>query len=166
MFLAFAACLVKGANGPADPALARSQPRSRVEGFGESGFTVQPGQGLPSTTEFCALVADDRPAHEKGMMFRHDFAGYDSMLFRFAEDQDGPFYNRNVPIALSIAWFDANGIYVSATDMAPCGDREDCPLFRAQGRYRLALEVPQGGLGRLGVGPGSVLYPTGPCASR
>jgi uncharacterized membrane protein (UPF0127 family) len=49
--------------------------------------------------------------------------------------------------------------------MAPCGDQSDCPIYSATGVYRYALEVPQGQLPALGVGPGSVLQLRGACPS-
>ena len=41
-----------------------------------------------------------------------------------------------------------------STDMAPCGTGTDCPTYAARSAYRTAVEVPQGRLGALGVGPG------------
>ena len=41
--------------------------------------------------------------------------------------------------------------------MPPCGDQPICPTYAADGPYRYALEVPQGGLPRLGIGPGTRL---------
>ena len=163
-FLAFAAFLATGANGPADPhTVIEDGGRAPVEGFGEVNFSVQrPGQ-LPSTTPFCALLAETPEAHRKGMMTRRDLGGYDAMVFRFAADQESQFYNRNVPIALSIAWFDGLGRFISSADMPPCEDREGCPLYGASAPYRYALEVPQGGLERLGIGPDAVLALGGSC---
>ena len=56
------------------------------------------------------------------------------------------------------------GEFVSATDMAPCPDDEDdCPIYPPEGSYRFAVEVFQGGLDDLGVGPGSTLRLGGEC---
>jgi uncharacterized membrane protein (UPF0127 family) len=66
-------------------------------------------------------------------------------------------------ISLSIAWFDASGNYVSATDMTPCGSAAVCPLYHAAGPYTVALEVALGQLGHVGVGPGSTLSVGGSC---
>ena len=96
-------------------------------------------------------------------MGRRDLAGYDAMVFRFAADTTSEFYMRNVPVSLSIAWFAADGRYVSSTDMAPCPDMPGCPTYGASGPYRYALEVLQGGLGALGIGDGSVLSVAGAC---
>lgn len=161
--LAFAAFLATGANGPDDPVITGASGRPVVEGFGTAEFSVQHPDAIPSTTPFCALVAETPPAHQRGMMGRRDLAGHDAMIFRFDTDQTGDFWNRNVPIALSIAWFDAAGRLVSTSDMAPCGDRDDCPLYPSKAPYRYALEVPQGGLARLGITEGAALAVGGPC---
>lgn len=158
-FLAF---LAVGANEPADPRLATVRP---VSGFAEIAFRVTPGDGLPSATERCALLAETPEQLQRGMMGRRDLGGYDAMIFRFAQDSTGTFYMRNVPIALSIAWFDAGGRFVSSADMAPCPDMEGCPQYSASGPYRYALEVPKGGLARLGIEAGSVLRAGGSCSS-
>lgn len=138
--------------------------RASVPGFGEVAFRVtRAGNGGASASQYCALLAETDQQHAQGLMGRRDLAGYDGMVFRFASETTGPFYMRNVPVGLSIAWFAADGRFVSSTDMAPCPDREGCPTYAPAGPYRLALEVLQGGLGRIGVGEGSVLTVGGAC---
>jgi uncharacterized protein len=93
-----------------------------------------------------------------------DLGGYEGMVFVFDADTDGGFWMRNTPTPLSIAWFDAAGEFVSATDMAPCPDDEsDCPVYPPEGTYRFAIEVFQGDLDGLGAGPGSRLRLGGEC---
>ena len=53
--------------------------------------------------------------------------------------------------------------FLAATDMEPCADRADCPLYEPPARYRTALEVPQGRLRSLGVGAGARLTVGGAC---
>lgn len=177
------ALLAVGANGPADPRLApagsstpttsstpSSAPAQGPVGFGEVEFQVAsgsgsgPGAGLPATTERCAQLAETEQQLQKGLMGRRDLGGYDAMIFRFASDTSGTFYMRNVPIALSIAWFDAEGRFVSTTDMAPCPDQEGCPQYPPAGPYRFALEVEKGGLSRLGITQSAVLRLGGACS--
>jgi uncharacterized membrane protein (UPF0127 family) len=149
------ACVANGANGPADPHLASP---SSIPGFGEVAFRVRPaGADRATSGERCALLAETETQRARGLMGRRDLAGYDGMIFRFPGDTTATFYMRNVPIPLSVAWFDAAGRFVSAADMAPCPDREGCPSYGAERPYRLALEVPGGGLARLDVGPGSAI---------
>jgi uncharacterized membrane protein (UPF0127 family) len=124
--------------------------------FGAALVRLLPG-GRPS----CVLVAGDAAARQRGLMqVSRDAlrrAGYRGMLFEFEDDGTGTFWMRNTPTPLSIAFFDGDGRFVSSTDMAPCGDRDDCPTYAATGAYRRALEVPRGELGSLGVAPGSRL---------
>lgn len=159
-----------GANHPADPSLGgvNGQSRSRVSGFDEVAFRIRPApeSGQGEARELCALLAESGDQHARGLMGRRDLAGYDGMVFRFDSDQSGPFYMRNVPVPLGVAWFDASGRYVSAADMAPCGDEDDCPHYFSSRPYRFALEVPGGGLDGIGVGPGAELSVGGSCPRR
>ncbi|HUQ40495.1 MAG TPA: DUF192 domain-containing protein [Acidimicrobiales bacterium] len=163
--LGVATFLAKGANGPADPSPQPERASARVRGFGEAAFSIQP-EGQPATEPGCALTADEPRTWQQGMMGRRDLAGYDAMVFRFRAPSDQPFFNRNVPVALSIAWFDLAGRFVSSTDMPACEDREGCPLYHPTGPYRYAVETLQGGLTALGAGPGTVLAVGGPCTGR
>lgn len=159
----FGACFTAGANRPPDP-----EPiESSFPGFGELGFRIVPpgGTALPSTTERCALLAATAEQRAQGLMRVTDLRGYAGMIFHYPGDSSGGFYMRNTPMPLSIAWFAADGAFVSAADMAPCDDRSDCPTYGATAAYRYALEVPQGQLPALGVGPGAVLELAGTCPS-
>jgi len=167
--LGLLAFIVKGSDEPKDPYLkpaAGAAPavalttvpavtvpaaRTPVPGFGEVAFRVGSGAQL------CALLARTAVQQAQGLMRRTDLAGHVGMLFVFTTDTNETFYMRNTPMPLSIAWFDSGGHFVSTTDMAPCADRPDCPTFAAARAYRYALEVPQGGLSPLGIGPGSTI---------
>ncbi len=161
--LGLGACLAKGADGPADPRVVEG----RIDGFGEIGFTITPGPGLTAMTpaEQCALLAATEAQRARGLMTVTDLQGYPGMVFRYSADSTGGYYMRNTPMPLSIAWFAADGTFVSTADMQPCDDRTDCPISSAAGPYRYALEVPQGQLASLGIGPGSVLKLHGVCPS-
>ena len=60
---------------------------------------------------------------------------------------------------LSIAFFAADGSFVSASDMAPCLDRPpaECPRYPPAGPFTAAIEVPAGGLATRGITFGSRL---------
>lgn len=157
--------LSRGADRPADPTLLPAAGRTPVEGFGEIGFRIDE-EGLPAAepaAERCALLARTDGQRSRGLMERRDLSGYDGMIFEFPSETTGSFWMRNTPMPLSIAWFDDRGDFVSATDMEPCLDGAQCPTYSATGPYRYALEVPKGGLGVLGVGPGSRLVMTPAC---
>jgi uncharacterized membrane protein (UPF0127 family) len=135
-------------------------PRRRLAGFGEVGFRVS-----GSTAERCALLAATAEARARGLMGQDDLRGYDGMVFVHEADTTGGYYMFRTTLPLSIAWFDAEGRFVEAADMAPCpADAPgDCPSHRPTRPYRQALEVPRGELDDLGVGPGAVLTLTGAC---
>ena len=161
--------IAKGADGPANPyfraqatsgqaasgqAVSGQAPaptvpvRTPVPGFGEIAFRIGSGP------QHCGLLADTAAQQQTGLI---DLAGHDGMLFRFRLPTSTPFYMRNTPLPLSIAWFDATGRLISTADMDPCLGRTDCPTYAAARAYRYALEVPRGGLTNLGVGPGAQL---------
>jgi uncharacterized membrane protein (UPF0127 family) len=163
LVLGFGACIAEGANNPDDPELVES----RIAGFGEIGIRLVPAGGTPLTpTEECALLAATEAQRARGLMEVTDLEGYPGMVFRYTADSTGAYYMRNTPMPLSIAWFAADGTFVSSADMAPCDDRTDCPTYGATAPYRYALEVPQGQLAAFGIGPGSKLELTGACADR
>ena len=150
--LALLAC---GGSSPADPHTASS---SKVPGFDEARLTVQPGPGLAGGLDHaCSLLASTPAQHEKGLMGRHDLAGYPAMVFTFEQDSTVSFYNRDVPIALTVAWFNAQGTFIDAKDLAPCPNVAGCPTIGSPAPFRYALEVRKGGLAGIGVGPGSTI---------
>ncbi len=124
--------------------------------FATGNFTIRPANGEPR--QFCALVADNDESRARGLMGRDSLDGADAMLFTFTEDTNAAFYMANVRFPLSIAFFDANGKFVSATDMELCtSGANSCPRYRAARAYRYALETSKNGLIGLGVGAGSQL---------
>jgi uncharacterized membrane protein (UPF0127 family) len=153
LVVGFAVFLLVGANQPKYPEL---EPRQSAPGFGTITFAVKHGA---VTDEFCALLAGNDQQRETGMTGRHDLGGYDAMVFAWPQPVNKDrvaFFNRKVPIALSVAWFDADGKFLSNADMEPCGDVPNCPAVKAAGNYKFAIEVPKGGLGRLGIGKNAV----------
>lgn len=160
LVVAFFSWLALGANNPPDPTI---EARDPVPGFGTVGFTVEHGA---VTDEFCALFASTDAQRQSGMTGRSDFGGFDAMLFAWpapVAPAQVSFHNRRVPIALTVAFFDREGDYISLANLEPCEDREGCPAVRALRDFQFALEVPKGGLGRLGVGPGAKLQVGAAC---
>jgi uncharacterized membrane protein (UPF0127 family) len=93
------------------------------------------------------------------MMGQTDLRGYDAMVFRHAQDSTGAYFMFQTVVPLDVAWFDADGRFVSSAEMTPCPstDAASCPRYRAAGAYRFAVEVLAGGLTELGIGPGAQL---------
>ncbi len=107
-----------------------------------------------STEEWCVWVADDEAERGRGLMFVTDpgLGGKDGMVFVFPDDSRASFYMKNTLLPLSVAYIDGDGRVVSSTDMEPCpADTPNCPVYPPAGPYRLALEVPKGGLPGLGI---------------
>lgn len=164
------AFIARGADNPPDPTLSPDSTiklqRTPFGNFGEVAFRVESGPSAPAARAAavrCALLAATEQQQERGLMGRTDIGGYDGMIFQFAADTTVAFYMKDTPLPLSIAWFDRDGGFVSTTDMPPCIDRPTCPTYSATRPYRYALEVPQGALPRLGIGPGSTLVVGGSC---
>lgn len=161
------AFLAVGANGPKDPTVrAADGPvalnRTPFGDFTEIGFRIEGGSANAIAAR-CALLAETAAQQGLGLMNRIDLGGYDGMLFKFASDSTGNFYMKDTPLPLSIAFFDASGQFVSTADMAPCIHMPVCQTYAAARPYRWALEVPQGALPRLAIGPGTRLVAGGPC---
>jgi uncharacterized membrane protein (UPF0127 family) len=159
--LTVAALFAVGGAQPADPYLATS----RVAGYDEGTLKVlvpSPGSGMP-IGDYCALLASTAAQHARALQNRQDLGGYAARTFRWDEDVDVVFYNRNVPMALTVAWFDRDGRWIGSRDLEPCPDIEGCPTIAAPGDFRYIVEVEKGGLSRLGLGPGSQIAVTNGC---
>jgi len=133
------------------------QPGQQPEGF--STMTAQITEADGQICEVCVWLADTSEERARGLMGVTDLGDAVGMVFRFEEPIDGSFYMFQTPTPLSIAWFGPDGTHVGSADMAPCLDTPagDCPLYSPGAEYDLALEVFEGGLADLGVGPGSQL---------
>jgi hypothetical protein len=107
--------------------------------------------------EVCLWLADDGEERGRGLMGVTDLGDAVGMAFVFEEATAGSFYMFQTPSPLSIAWFSPDGNHVGSADMEPCLDLPagDCPLYSPDASYDLAIEVFDGGLEPLGLGPGS-----------
>lgn len=171
------AFLLRGADGPADPALgspvdpasplaAPGDPdRVPLGGFGEVAITVAPADG-DDLLAWCLLAAINAQQRARGLMEVTDLQGYSGMAFIYDDDVTNGFYMRNTPTPLSIAWVAADGEVVTIKDMEPCEDREGCPTYPSEGRYRYAIEVFQGDLPALGITEDATVTVGGRCAPR
>lgn len=162
------AFIAVGANGPEDPTLRPAEGQASLDRtpfgqFGEIGFRIEGGPAAQAAAARCALLAETAAQQAQGLMNRRDLGGYDGMLFDFRVDTPTSFWMKDTPLPLSIAFFDGTGRFVSSRDMAPCLNQPSCPTYGADRPYRWALEVPEGALPRLGIGPGTRLVTTGPC---
>jgi len=145
--------------GPAATAVGGVTP----QGFDTIGLTIR--DATSSTHRFCMWLADTSDKRDVGLMKVTDLGGKSGMLFNFEKDTNSAFYMFQTVMPLSIAFFASDGSFVSSTDMVPCtsSNGDDCELYSATGTYRDAIEVPQGGLAALGIGPGSAIVDRGAC---
>jgi uncharacterized protein len=144
---------------------------SSVAGVRPVGFDVTAADvTLPdgSVCELCLWVADAPDERSRGLMGVTDLGGPDGMVFVYDAPTAGQFWMRGTPMPLSIAFFAADGSFVSATDMEPCldGPASACARYAAAAPYTAAIEVPAGGLAELGIRAGSRLALLGPDAER
>jgi uncharacterized membrane protein (UPF0127 family) len=150
------ALVLRSDDEPEDPD-ASAEATGLAERFGTTTAEVAGPGGPPRRLRL--LLADTRAERRRGLMEVRDpdLGGHDGMLFAFPEDTTTGFWMRNTPMPLSIAYLDAGGELVSTADMTPCSDTSDCPRYEATGPFRFALEVPQGRLDDLGIGPGATV---------
>lgn len=155
--------LIDGASRPANPRLVAATDPTAPPGsppFGTATFSVERRTGAPA----CVLEAVTRNQQDFGLMGRTSVAPYAGMAFVFGAPSGERFWMKNTPMALSIAWFDEGGAFEAEALMPPCPKRAaSCPTYGPGRPYSLAIEVPAGRLGSMGVGPGSVVQLGGPC---
>jgi len=131
--------------------------------FGQVSFQVQASPGLTAPGgASCALLASSPAERGRGLMGRRSLGRFAGMVFQYARPSTDVFYMYGTPLPLTVAWFDQDGTFISAADMAPCPSAT-CPYYGAPRPFSFALEVPGGGLRGIGVGTGSVVTLGGSC---
>ena len=109
------------------------------------------------TATLLVEVADEEEERACGLMHRTTLPADQGMLFVFEDDDDGPFWNRNTFIPLTLAWIGADGIIFALSDMEPVRP-EDHPqintLYHPRRMYRYVIEANQGWFARNGVAVG------------
>ncbi len=165
--------LIQGSNKPARPSLSTATSTTEVITTTTAGpagravsvmITPMVGHGRPSSR--CFLIADTPQERAKGLMGRPSLGGYEGMAFVYTADSSDTFFMRKTLVPLAIAFFSRTGVFLSSAAMPPCRDTTaSCPQYSASEPFRLALEVPLGQLGTLGVGSGTVAHLGGPCSA-
>jgi uncharacterized membrane protein (UPF0127 family) len=145
------------ADGYGDSSSDAPSTREPLDGFGEVAFRVERDGELMG--EWCALLAETGQARSQGLMDQDGLRGYDAMVFRYEEPTTTGYHMFHTRIPLSIAWFGAEGDFVSSASMTPCtsDDPDACPRYLATAPFLHAIEVPEGGLDRIGVDAGATL---------
>ena len=98
--------------------------------------------GIP----YNVAVADTPDELSQGLMFVEDLSPLDGMLFVYGGERPIQHWMKDTLIPLDIAFFDAEGLFVSKTTMVPCEDdeTEPCPVYPADGPAAFSVEVPAG----------------------
>lgn len=109
--------------------------------------------------ERCVWVAATTDQRRQGLMDVVSLGAADGMLFVQDNPTSGAFWMKDTLIDLSIAYFDANGLFLEATDMTPCTSTNaaDCRRYSTPSGYLFALEVNRGDLADFGIGTSSVI---------
>lgn len=139
-----------------------------VAPIGFRAVTVTVNRPDGGTQQHCLWLADDEASQEQGLMGVSDpeLGGRAGMVFSFPSDTEVAFWMKDTPLPLSIAWFNADGGFVSSADMQPCpAGTRTCPTYSARGPYRTAIEVPLGGLEPLALVDGSRIAIGEACSS-
>jgi uncharacterized membrane protein (UPF0127 family) len=125
------------------------------EGFTTATVRITEADGR--TCEVCMWLADQSSERRRGLMGVTDLGDAHGMAFLFDRTTAGDFFMFQTVTPLSIAWFAADGAFVSSTDMDPCpsDDSAECERFAPGGGYVLAIEVFQGDLESIGITDGA-----------
>ncbi len=140
---------------------AESSPSAPVDdGVRPDGFSTITAEVTAADGEVCTIclwLADTSDERSQGLKGVTDLGDAVGMAFRWEEPVQSRFVMIDTPTPLSIAWFGADGAFLSATDMEPCmdGDPASCARYSAAGEYTLAVEMFAGELAAVGIGPGS-----------
>ena len=109
------------------------------------------------TARMTVEVVDTPELTTCGLMHRLAMAENHGMLFVFAVDSAGPFWNRNTFIPLTLAWIAADGTIVDLTDMAAVSPRDNPQInsnYWPRASYRYVIEANQGWFARNGIAIG------------
>jgi len=97
-------------------------------------------------------IAETDEARATGLMGRESLGANNGMYFIYPDVHSGPFYMKNTPTALSIAFIDKDGLIVDVKDMRPY---DLTPVYPGSGaspiKYIDALEMNQGWFERNGI---------------
>jgi uncharacterized membrane protein (UPF0127 family) len=104
--------------------------------------------------ELTTEIAITRPQIETGMMFRTNITDQEGMIFVFGTPHRASFWMKNVPIPLSCAYVDPEGVILEIHDMQPHNTN---PITAGSDRVQFVLETAQGWFGRHQVSTGALL---------
>jgi uncharacterized membrane protein (UPF0127 family) len=149
------------ATAPAATTTALTTSGVTPEGFGRVAARVTAADG--ERCELCVWLADTGDRRQRGLMGVTELGAADAMAFVYPAPATSAFWMKDTRLALSIAFYAADGAFLDSFDMQPCA-AEPCPTYPTPTEFTVAVEVPQGTLADFLMGPGSVLEVTDlPC---
>lgn len=159
------------ATGASTDPTAATTPASAAPASSGATATTAPAPGTPmgfdrvaatavaadgTVCELCLWLAEMPEDRARGLMNVTDLGAADGMAFVYPEPSTRSFWMKDTLLPLSIAFFDATGAHLGELDMEPCA-AEPCPSYPTAPDFVVAVEVEQGRLAELGIGPGSTL---------
>ncbi|HUG16084.1 MAG TPA: DUF192 domain-containing protein [Thermomicrobiales bacterium] len=115
--------------------------------------------GSDGAQQLFVEVADTQPLRQCGLMHRYSMLEHQAMLFVFAADATGGFWNRNTEIPLQLAWIAADGTLLGLSNML-AADRESASypvVYPPPGPYRYVIEANAGWFTANGFGAGDTV---------
>jgi hypothetical protein len=104
--------------------------------------------------ELTAEIARNERERSAGMMFRTNIAENEAMLFVFPQVTRVAFWMKNVPIPLSCAYLNREGVILELHDMKP---QDETPIPANSREVQYVLETAQGWFERNQVGAGTLV---------
>lgn len=143
--LFYSSCTNKKSNNQRDTGKNTISTQQRE--FSQPQFLNTWGWVIIGDAVFDVEIAESDDEIQCGLMFRQELSGDNGMLFVFAEESLRSFWMKNVPVPLSIAFINKEGVVVSISEMNAM-DETTIPSV-APAMY--ALEVRKGRFAELGV---------------
>lgn len=119
-----------------------------------------------TVTDRCVWVADTPERMARGLMGVTDpeLGGRGALVFAPGTDSELEFWMVDTLVPLTVVWVDAGGSVIRSADMQPCTTTEQrCERHGAGVPWRLAIEVPSGADGPMGLVPGARIELLGDC---
>lgn len=104
----------------------------------------------------CLRIAKTAAERQRGLMHLQLLQPNQGMLFLYPSSSHEPFWMKNTPLPLSIAFLDQNRHIQEVLQMGPCS-QDPCPHYRAERPYHSALEMESGRFQKLGIKRGAKL---------
>jgi hypothetical protein len=146
--------VLSGCDRPDGRASASAPPAANATGPQEAQPKLPSVKLWLGAHEIRAEVALTPRQIETGMMFRTNISESEGMLFVFAAPHQASFWMKNVPIPLSCAYLDPEGIIVEICDMHP---QDTNPIVASSDRVQFVLETARGWFERQQVSTGALV---------